>query len=595
MIELASILVLSVFAQWLAWKIKVPAILPLILIGLFLGPLSTFFTEDGSKIFSGDSIFSGDFLFSFVSISVGVILFEGGLTLKISEIRSQANVVRNILIFGPIFTLIGGGFAAHYLMGLDFQYAFLFGALIIVSGPTVVMPILKNVKPNLNINTILKWEGILIDPIGALVALLVYEFINSGKESDVYTLEAFKEFFITLSAGVVIGALGALFLRWSLNKNRIPPYLKNVFALGMVILVFTFSELIHHEAGLMAATIMGIVLANLKVKNLKSILSFKEDISIILISILFLLLSSRIEVEQMKNLGWSSIGLFAIVVFLIRPLVVAFSSYKSGLNWREKVFISWIGPRGIVAAAVASLFSLQLIAKASSPSELVQAELILPLTFLIIVGTVIIQGGTAKPIAKWLGVERDIPKGVILVGAHPGARRLAQILNQFGAPTLLIDTSKSNCLDAEKEGLNAINENILKDSFIEDFDFSEYGRLLSLTPNHDINLISLSLFREEFSNNRVWRLISSNERKLKNNIPEENVAFLGQLDYESLVHFGRGSIELKNVEVKTTQELSELIKQKSIPLFVIDSDKDIKIIDSSTKVEEGNNILYFIP
>ncbi len=595
MIELASILVLSVFAQWLAWKIKVPAILPLILIGLFLGPLSTFFTEDGSKIFSGDSIFSGDFLFSFVSISVGVILFEGGLTLKISEIRSQANVVRNILIFGPIFTLIGGGFAAHYLMGLDFQYAFLFGALIIVSGPTVVMPILKNVKPNLNINTILKWEGILIDPIGALVALLVYEFINSGKESDVYTLEAFKEFFITLSAGVVIGALGALFLRWSLNKNRIPPYLKNVFALGMVILVFTFSELIHHEAGLMAATIMGIVLANLKVKNLKSILSFKEDISIILISILFLLLSSRIEVEQMKNLGWSSIGLFAIVVFLIRPLVVAFSSYKSGLNWREKFFISWIGPRGIVAAAVASLFSLQLIAKASSPSELVQAELILPLTFLIIVGTVIIQGGTAKPIAKWLGVERDIPKGVILVGAHPGARRLAQILNQFGAPTLLIDTSKSNCLDAEKEGLNAINENILKDSFIEDFDFSEYGRLLSLTPNHDINLISLSLFREEFSNNRVWRLISSNERKLKNNIPEENVAFLGQLDYESLVHFGRGSIELKNVEVKTTQELSELIKQKSIPLFVIDSDKDIKIIDSSTKVEEGNNILYFIP
>lgn len=595
MIELASILVLSVFAQWLAWKIKVPAILPLILIGLFLGPLSTFFTEDGSKIFSGDSIFSGDFLFSFVSISVGVILFEGGLTLKISEIRSQANVVRNILIFGPILTLIGGGFAAHYLMGLDFQYAFLFGALIIVSGPTVVMPILKNVKPNLNINTILKWEGILIDPIGALVALLVYEFINSGKESDVYTLEAFKEFFITLSAGVVIGALGALFLRWSLNKNRIPPYLKNVFALGMVILVFTFSELIHHEAGLMAATIMGIVLANLKVKNLKSILSFKEDISIILISILFLLLSSRIEVEQMKNLGWSSIGLFAIVVFLIRPLVVAFSSYKSGLNWREKVFISWIGPRGIVAAAVASLFSLQLIAKASSPSELVQAELILPLTFLIIVGTVIIQGGTAKPIAKWLRVERDIPKGVILVGAHPGARRLAQILNQFGAPTLLIDTSKSNCLDAEKEGLNAINENILKDSFIEDFDFSEYGRLLSLTPNHDINLISLSLFREEFSNNRVWRLISSNERKLKNNIPEENVAFLGQLDYESLVHFGRGSIELKNVEVKTTQELSELIKQKSIPLFVIDSDKDIKIIDSSTKVEEGDNILYYIP
>jgi NhaP-type Na+/H+ or K+/H+ antiporter len=158
MVELASILVLSVFAQWLAWKIKVPAILPLIVIGLSLGPLSTFFTPDGSKIFSGDAIFSGDFLFSFVSISVGVILFEGGLTLKFSEIRSQASTVRNILIFGPLFTLLGGGLAAHYIMGLDYTYAFLFGALIIVSGPTVVLPILKNVKPNAKINTILKWE-----------------------------------------------------------------------------------------------------------------------------------------------------------------------------------------------------------------------------------------------------------------------------------------------------------------------------------------------------------------------------------------------------------------------------------------------------
>lgn len=593
MVELASILVLSVFAQWLAWKIKVPAILPLIVIGLSLGPLSTFFTPDGSKIFSGDAIFSGDFLFSFVSISVGVILFEGGLTLKFSEIRSQASTVRNILFFGPLFTLLGGGLAAHYIMGLDYTYAFLFGALIIVSGPTVVLPILKNVKPNAKINTILKWEGILIDPIGALVALLVYEFINSGKASDVYTLEAFKEFFITLATGVFIGAMGALFLRWSLNKNRLPHYLKNVFALGMVILVFSFSEVLHHEAGLMASTFMGIALANLKVKDLKGILSFKEDISIILISVLFLLLSSRIEVEQMIKLGWPSLGLFAVVILIIRPLVVWTSSIKSDLTWQEKSFISWIAPRGIVAAAVASLFSLQLIATSTTPSQAAQAELILPLTFLIIVGTVVIQGSTAKPIAKWLGVERDIPKGILIIGAHTGARKLAHILNQNGSPTLLIDTSKSNCEEAQNEGLKVLNENILRDEFLEDFDYSEYGRLLTLTPNHDINLIALDLLKEEFSENRVWRLVSSNERKLKDYNPEKQVAFLGLLDFDQLNAFALSGDSIQDTPMTNGDSFSEFMDSEvGIPLFLVEKDGDIKVIDHNSDFQDAKTLFY---
>ncbi|GAB5556534.1 MAG: hypothetical protein SchgKO_07470 [Schleiferiaceae bacterium] len=593
MVELASILVLSVFAQWLAWKIKVPAILPLIVIGLSLGPLSTFFTPDGSKIFSGDAIFSGDFLFSFVSISVGVILFEGGLTLKFSEIRSQASTVRNILFFGPLFTLLGGGLAAHYIMGLDYTYAFLFGALIIVSGPTVVLPILKNVKPNAKINTILKWEGILIDPIGALVALLVYEFINSGKASDVYTLEAFKEFFITLATGVFIGALGALFLRWSLNKNRLPHYLKNVFALGMVILVFSFSEVLHHEAGLMASTFMGIALANLKVKDLKGILSFKEDISIILISVLFLLLSSRIEVDQMIKLGWPSLGLFAVVILIIRPLVVWTSSIKSDLTWQEKSFISWIAPRGIVAAAVASLFSLQLIATSSTASQAAQAELILPLTFLIIVGTVVIQGSTAKPIARWLGVERDVPKGILLIGAHAGARKLAHILNKNGSPTLLIDTSKSNCEDAEKEGLQVLNENILRDEFLDDFDYSDYGRLISLTPNHDINLIALNLLKEEFSENRVWRLISTNEKKLKDLQPEENVAFMGLMDFDQLNAFGQSEDTIQETPITNKDSFEEFINSKvGIPLFLGEEDGDIKVLDHNSDFQDAKTLYY---
>jgi len=363
MLELASILVLGIFSQWLAWKIKQPAILPLILIGLFIGPISTFLTPNGSKLIDGDFIFSGDLLFSFVSISVGVILFEGGLTLNLREIRNLAGTVRNLLIIGSLITFFGGGIAAHYIMGLSWKISFLFGALIIVSGPTVIMPILRNVRPNSNINTILKWEGILIDPFGALVAVLMYEFILSSKHGSGYPLEVLQDFFITISAGIVAGGLGAFFLYYVIKKKALPAYLRNVFTLGLVIFTFAFSELIHKEAGLMAATVMGIVLANVKLDELKTILSFKEDISTILISVLFILLSSRIDVVQIEKLGSASILLFAVVILLIRPAGVLLSSIGSGLSWREIAFISWIGPKGIVAAAVASLFSLDLVQK----------------------------------------------------------------------------------------------------------------------------------------------------------------------------------------------------------------------------------------
>ena len=437
MIELASILIISVLAQWFAWKVKVPAILPLIVIGLLLGPVSTFMTPDGSKILDGDQIFSGDLLFAFVSISVGVILFEGGLTLKLKEMRHQAGVVRNLLIFGPIITLIGGGVASHYLLGLDYRLAFLFGALIIVSGPTVVTPILRNVRPNEQINNVLKWEGILIDPLGALIAVLVYEFISSTQIDNAETIEVLKEFFITVASGIFVGALAALFLRWILQRNRIPSYLRNIVALGLVVFAFTFAEFISHEAGLMSTTFMGIILANTRVEEFKKILSFKEDVSIILISVLFILLSSRIEVAQIEKLGGNAVILFAVVILVLRPIIIWISTLRSKFNWREKVFMSWIGPKGIVAAAVASLFSLQLTTGEGTNIDPAQAELILPMTFLVIVGTVILQGSTAKPIARLLGVVREDPSGFLIAGANENARFIADFLRKHEIQVLL--------------------------------------------------------------------------------------------------------------------------------------------------------------
>ncbi len=598
MIELASILILSVLAQWLAWKIKVPAIIPLIIIGLALGPLSTFFTPYGDKLLDGDQIFSGDLLFAFVSISVGIILFEGGLTLKIKEIRHQAGVVRNLLIFGPIITLGLGGLAAHYLLGLNYRLAFLFGALIIVSGPTVVIPILRNTRPNKQINNVLKWEGIVIDPIGALIAVLVYEFIQISHFENEDTLAVLKTFFITIASGVFVGGLAALFLRWILLKNRIPGYLRNVVALGLVIFAFSFSEMISHEAGLMAATFMGIVIANIKIEDFHKILSFKEDISIILISVLFILLSSRIDIEQLEKLGWDAVLLFGVVVFIIRPIIVWLSTLGSKFNWREIVFMAWVGPKGIVAAAVASLFALQLSNSEGTTIDSEQAELILPLTFLIIVGTVVLQGATAKPLAKLLKVERAEPTGFLIAGANENSRFLARFLNSNGITVLLADTSQANIREAKRMGFEVYEGNILGDSIFDDLDLTNIGRLLALTSSSEVNNLANKYFSNEFGEDNVFRLCSKKELELKEfNLPK-NVLFGGEVDYLNLAQAIRQHKEILTNSCQDSEEYDNIVKSHKngiIPLFFIKKDENPKVISRDLPTFEKGMKLVYIP
>lgn len=595
MLELASILVLGIFSQWLAWKIKQPAILPLILIGLFIGPISTFLTPDGSKLIDGDFIFSGDLLFSFVSISVGVILFEGGLTLNLREIRNLAGTVRNLLIIGSLITFFGGGIAAHYIMGLSWKISFLFGALIIVSGPTVIMPILRNVRPNSNINTILKWEGILIDPFGALVAVLMYEFILSSKHGSGYPLEVLQDFFITISAGIVAGGLGAFFLYYVIKKNALPAYLRNVFTLGLVIFTFAFSELIHKEAGLMAATVMGIVLANVKLDELKTILSFKEDISTILISVLFILLSSRIDVVQIEKLGSASILLFAVVILLIRPAGVLLSSIGSGLSWREVAFISWIGPKGIVAAAVASLFSLDLVQK----SEIVdpkESEILLPLVFLIIVGTVVIQGSSAKLVASWLGVVRKDPSGILIVGANELARKIALKLKELNIYTILVDNSLPNVKEAKKAGLKSLQANILSDSIFEEIDLSKVGKMAALTSNSGLNELACKWFSKELGEEKVCRLASKEESDNLNLPLPKNVLFNTRDDFVALVQILRKKGIYEEQSFKNQAEYEEFLEKKNkhiIPILLKNENNSVDLISGySGQIEKESTLLF---
>ncbi len=595
MLELASILVFGIFAQWLAWRIKQPAILPLIIIGLLIGPGSTYLTPDGSKFIDGDTIFTGDLLFSFVSISVGVILFEGGLTLNLKEVRNQAGTVGNLLFFGSIVTFAGGGVASHYLLGLSWPMAFLFGGLIVVSGPTVVLPILRNVKPNNKVNTILKWEGILIDPFGALIAVLMYEFIVSSHHGSEYSIEVLQEFFATISSGIVSGGIGAAILYYAIKKQTIPEYLSNIFSLGLVILTFSFAELVHKEAGLMAATMMGIVLANVKMEEIKKILLFKEDISLILVSVLFILLSSRIEVHQVQTLGVPSLLLFLIVTLVLRPLGVLLSTIKSTLSWQEKAFISWIGPKGIVAAAVASLFSLALIEKPDivEPKE---AELLLPLVFLMIVGTVVFQGSTAKVVARFLGVIRKEPKGLLIVGANELARRFGKKLTELGMDIVLVDTSASNIKSARKSGLQAIETNALSDAVFEEVDLSRVGKMAAITSNSGLNELACRWFEKEMGERNVLRLASKEEEENVNVELPKNVLFATQTEFVSLVSLARKKDAFAEMTFSTQKEYDEWMnnhKSKIVPICLV-ADEEVELISGYTHSIAKDSTLIFL-
>ena len=398
MIEFAGIIVLGIFAQWLAWRSKVPAILPLILIGLLVGPISTLFTEDGLKFIepiynqeTDSGLFPGQSLFYFVSLAIGVILFEGGLTLKLKEIQGVGPAIGKLITVGSIVTFIGGGLAAHFIMNLNWNIAFLFAGLIIVTGPTVIAPILQNIPLTRNVATVLKWEGILIDPIGALVAVLVFEFINSA-EGMQFTSVALITFFQIVLIGLALGSLAALTLRELINRHMVPHYLLNVFTLALVLMVFVLSDVLAHESGLLTVVVMGMVLGNLETRYIKEILNFKESLSVLLISILFILLAANIHLEDLRLLqNWRVLVLFLVIILVLRPIGVFYSTRRSDLNFNEKTFISWVGPRGIVAAGIASLFGLKLMIK-----DIPQAEYITPLVFMVVLGTVLLNATTAR-------------------------------------------------------------------------------------------------------------------------------------------------------------------------------------------------------
>ncbi|WP_117879991.1 cation:proton antiporter [Aureibaculum luteum] len=600
MIELAGIIILGILAQWVAWKLKIPAILPLILIGLLVGPIAAeFLSEDGTKwiepIWNGkEGLFPGESLFYFVSLAISIILFEGGLTLKLNEIKNVGPVITKLITIGSVVTFFGAAMAAYYIFNLSWQISFLFSALIIVTGPTVITPILRNIPLKKDVSAVLKWEGILIDPIGALVAVLVFEFISVEGGGE-FTKTALVEFAKIVLFGFTFGFTFAHALNFIINKKWVPHYLLNVLALASVLGVFVLSDTFAHESGLLAVVVMGMVLGNSNSPYLKELLYFKESLSVLLISILFILLSANINFEDLLLIyNWKTALLFAIVVFIIRPIGVFLSTYNSSLKLNEKIFISWVGPRGIVAAGIASLFGLKLAKNGVSG-----AEYITPLVFMIVLGTVLLNATTARIFAKLIGVFLTKSEGILIVGASKISRLIGHYLESNGRHVVLIDSNQNNINKARELGLEAINSDVYSDKLADNIELNDVGYLMALTANSEINNYVIDKFKNQFGENGTFRLVSTTEMKDEQSNPKEGL-FSHTNDYNSLNKVANNYPSINEIKLESKEHFERLIErtendEEIVPLFIKNKMGVLEIIPSNNKnvkIAEGASLIY---
>lgn len=550
----------SLVAQWLAWLLRLPAILPLLVFGIVLGPLC--------HVLQPDALF-GALLFPFVSLSVAIILFEGALTLRFDEIRGLGKVVRNLVTVGMLLTFLVISVACWALLDFPPELAALVGSVTVVTGPTVIAPLMRVVRPQKAINQVLRWEGIIIDPVGAIFTLLVFEFIVLRQKAESLT-HLFWTLGQTATVGLIAGALFGWLLGVALKRVWLPGYLQNFAVLAVMLTAFGLSNALADESGLLTVTVMGICLANMRDVDLTEIVAFKEELSALLISGLFIILAARLDVKALLAMGWPLVAVLLIVQFVARPLCIAASTWGSSLSVRARLMLSWISPRGIVAAAVSSLFALTL-----EKTGFAGADKLVTVVFAIIIGTVVLQSLTSSLLARLLKVQQREPRGVLIIGANSVARTLAASLQKLDIPVLVTDSSWEYYRLARMEGIPAYYGNAWSEHAENFLDLSETSQVLALSPNRHQNALAVYHFSHMFGENHVAAIRSGAALRAKRDsesprFRRHEVLFGQQQTYALL-----SSLLAKGATIKATRLnenfgwLAYQEKNKgAIPLFV---------------------------
>lgn len=587
-LAIAVIVSLGAMAQWLAWRINLPAILPLLLTGFLLGPVL--------GLVQPVALFGESVLFPAISLAVSLILFEGGMTLRLSELREIGTTVRRLVSIGALVAWLLIALAGYLIVGLEPQLALLFGALLMVTGPTVIGPLLRIVRPVPKVANVLKWEGILIDPIGAMVAVLVFTWLIHMDSGDALsqTLLILGRFIVI---GTVVGVIAGYAMSLLLKRRRIPDFLVNLIALAFVFSAFAVANVFASESGLLATTIMGVIIANTEIPNFKGILRFKEDLTVLVISVLFIILAADIKLaDLMQVISLQSLLLLAVLMLVIRPITIFISTFRTDFTIKEKLYLSWIAPRGIVAASVSSLFALRLTA-----AGVAGAEVLVPLVFLVIVGTVLLNSLTALPLARFLGVAEPDPQGFLILGAHPFARALGRFLQGEDYQVLLADTNLANVMAAREDGLRAYYGSLLSDRSDGEVRLSGLGKLLALTSNDEANALTALKYMRVFGSHSVYQLQPGRSAAGRDSLAQDEGGrnlFLGGATYSDLRHQLENGAEIRKVSLADDYGISDLKAahdQGIVPLFSLTNAKLKVLVADEPPPESGTTLVALMP
>jgi NhaP-type Na+/H+ or K+/H+ antiporter len=573
LLGLASIIVLGILAQWLAWRLHLPAILLLLIFGFAAGPVF--------NILHPDTLF-GEVLFPLVSVSVAIILFEGGLNLKFSEVRQTEGVISSLVTIGILVTWILASIGARLFVGMGWETAILIGAILVVTGPTVIIPLLRQVRPAGNVGTIIKWEGIVNDPFGAILAVIVFEVIVAAEihGGSIILWGALKAFVF----GGLIGVAGAVLMVLLLRRYLIPDFLQNPVSLMVVVITYFASDVLQPESGLLAVTVMGVALANQRFVSIRHILEFKENLRVVLISSLFIILAARLPVGEMS---FAHIGPWIFVAFLIvivRPAAVFISTLRSNLKRREKMFLSWMAPRGIVAAAVSSVFGIRLM-----EGGVEGAELLFPVTFQVIIATVAIYGLTASWVARRLKLAQPNPQGVLLGGAHFWARQIGRVLKDEGFEVAVIDSNWSNITEARRDGCRSYYGSLLAEDMLNRLQLPGIGKFLALTPNEEVNSLAALHFVDIFGRSEVFQLPRPSVdrdagNKKRTAMPAHlrgRYLFNEEATYDYITSRFRAGAIVKRTPLTDEFDYGDyrdMYGPSAIPLFIITDDGDLRVV-----------------
>ena len=587
---IALVGILGIGAQWVAWRTGLPAIVLMLIAGFLAGPVL--------GVFDPEHAF-GALLEPMVAIGVALILFEGGLSLDFRELRHTGSAVGRLATIGVVLGWLFGALAGIYIAGLAPEVAILFGGILVVTGPTVVIPLLRQSSVKSRPASILKWEAIVNDPTGALCAVIAYEYFRKVAEQPGATLfEVVPPLIIAAIIAGLIGYVAALAIAWSFPRGAVPEYLKVPVLLTTVIGVFVISNLIEHEAGLVAVTVMGVALANMDVTSLRSIHPFKENVAVLLVSGIFIVLSASLSIEDIRYINWP-IGLFLLaLLFVVRPATILLSLLGSNLPWNERLFLAWIAPRGIVVVAISGLFALRL-----SDLGYTDGNLLIGLSFAVVVVTIVAHGFTVDFVAKLLKVKGTTRPGMLIVGSTPWTIALAEQMRDMKAPVIVVDASWQRLALARQKGIPFYHGEILNEATEHNLELAPYQNLVAATENEAYNALVCNEFAHEIGRDRVFQLGESADGDDKHALP---ASLRGRALFES--GFGVEDVSERQRQgwvfrkTRLSEEFDFEKMQEKLPdaanmLLLIRDNGTIRFFTHAAKPEPraGDTILSFSP